>query len=218
MSVDPQAAQVFLVDDERDVTDALMWLLESVKIASRSFDNAERFLAALREVRGPVCAVLDLRMPGISGLELQQQLIDEGLDVPLIFLSAHGDVPAAVNAMQQGAVDFLQKPFNPQVFLHTVNRIVRLARERYHSRLHDQGIQTQLDRLSARELEVLDGLLEGKTSKTLARDLGISPKTVDVHRANVMRKLMVGSSTELVKRVGALRAGARSNPGASTPS
>lgn len=214
MNVDALPVQVFLVDDERDVTDALVWLLESVKIISRSFDNAEGFVQALREARGPVCAVLDLRMPGMSGLELQQRLIDEGLDVPLIFLSAHGDVPAAVNAMQQGAVDFLQKPFNPQAFLHSVNRIVRLARERFHSRQHDQTVQNLLDRLSGRELEVLDGLLEGKTSKTLARDLGISPKTVDVHRANVMRKLVVGSSTELVKRVGALRAGARSSPGA----
>ena len=211
MSAEALPVQVFLVDDERDVTDALMWLLESVKIASRSFDDAGRFIAALREARGPVCAVLDLRMPGSSGLELQQQLIDEGLDVPLIFLSAHGDVPAAVNAMQQGAVDFLQKPFNPQAFLHSVNRIVRLARDRFQSRQHELGVQSLLDRLSSRELEVLDGLLEGKTSKALARDLGISPKTVDVHRANVMRKLAAGSSAELVKRVGPLRAAARTS-------
>ena len=205
------AVQVFLVDDERSVTDGLMWLLESIKIPSRSFDSAEAFLHALRETAGPVCAVLDLRMPGTSGLELQQQLLDEGLDIPLIFLSAHGDVPAAVNAMQQGAVSFLQKPFNPQDFLHNINRIARLAGERFEARVHKLGMRQQLDKLSAREREVLDGVLEGKTSKQLARDLGISPKTIDVHRANVMRKLLVSNSAELVSRVGALRAATKSD-------
>jgi FixJ family two-component response regulator len=197
--------QVFLVDDERDVSDALMWLLESVKIPSRSFDNAEHFMQALREARGPVCAVLDLRMPVISGLELQQRLTEQGLAVPLIFLSAHGDVPAAVNAMQQGAVDFLQKPFNPQAFLHKINRLLRLAVEHYEGRRQQQDVQLLLARLSARELEVFGGLLEGKTSKALARDLGISSKTVDVHRASVMRKLLVGSPSELVKVFGQVR-------------
>lgn len=205
------AVQVFLVDDERSVTDGLMWLLESIKIPSRSFDSAEAFLHALRETAGPVCAVLDLRMPGTSGLELQQQMLDEGLDIPLIFLSAHGDVPAAVNAMQQGAVSFLQKPFNPQDFLHNINRIARLAGERFEARVHKLGMRQQLDKLSAREREVLDGVLEGKTSKQLARDLGISPKTIDVHRANVMRKLLVSNSAELVSRVGALRAATKSD-------
>lgn len=206
MSGEDIAVQVFLLDDENAVTDGVMWLLESVRIPSRSFDHAERFKQALREAKTPVCAVLDLRMPGTSGLELQQQLIDEGLDVPLIFLSAHGDVPAAVLAMQQGAVDFLQKPFNSQAFLNSINRIVRLARERFVRRQVDQGVRCLLLRLSARELEVLDGLLEGKTSKHLARDLGISPKTIDVHRASVMRKLAVTSGAELVRLVGAARA------------
>jgi two-component system, LuxR family, response regulator FixJ len=202
------SVQVFLVDDERAVTDGLMWLLESVKIPSRSFDDADSFVQALRDVQGPVCAVLDLRMPGVSGLELQQRLADEGIDVPLIFLSAHGDVPAAVNAMQQGAVDFLQKPVNSQAFLNSINRIVRLARERFESKQHEDSVQQKLERLSARELEVLDGLLGGKTSKLMARDLNISPKTVDVHRASVMRKLLVSNSAELVKMVGPLRGSA----------
>ena len=206
MTRDTPAVQVFLVDDERDVTDALMWLLESVKIVSRSFDNADSFMQALRDARGPVCAVLDLRMPVVSGLELQQQLIDEGIDVPLIFLSAHGDVPAAVNAMQQGAIDFLQKPFNSQAFLHSINRLVKLASAHYERKQQAQGVQQLLARLSRRELEVLDGLLAGQTSKQLAKTLSISPKTVDVHRASVMRKLLVGSGTELVKLVGPARA------------
>ncbi len=198
--------QVFLVDDERDVTDALMWLLESVKIVSLSFDNAESFVQALREARGPVCAVLDLRMPVVSGLELQQQLIEEGIDVPLIFLSAHGDVPAAVNAMQRGAIDFLQKPFNSQAFLHSINRLVKLAAAHYERKQQAQGVQQLLARLSRRELEVLDGLLSGQTSKQLAKTLSISPKTVDVHRASVMRKLLVSNGAELAKLVGPARA------------
>jgi FixJ family two-component response regulator len=205
MSSETTSVQVFLVDDERDVTNALMWLLESVKIPSRSFDNGDDFRQALRDAQGPVCAVLDLRMPGISGLELQQKLNEEGLDIPLIFLSAHGDVPAAVNAMRHGAVDFLQKPFNSQAFLDSVNRIVRLARDRYQSKLQRLSVSRQLERLSARELDVLDGLLGGKTSKQLARDLGLSPKTIDTHRASVMRKLQVASNAELVKLVGSAR-------------
>lgn len=205
MTRDTPAVQVFLVDDERDVTDALMWLLESVKIVSRSFDNAESFLQALRAARGPVCAVLDLRMPVISGLELQQHLIDEGIDVPLIFLSAHGDVPAAVNAMQHGAIDFLQKPFNSQAFLHSINRLVKLATAHFERKQQAQSVQQLLARLSRRELEVLDGLLAGQTSKQLAKTLCISPKTVDVHRSSVMRKLLVSSGAELVKLVGPAR-------------
>ena len=209
MNTDMEPVQVFLLDDERAVTDGLVWLLESVKIPSRSFDDAEDFLQALLAARGPVCAVLDLRMPGTSGLELQQRMVDQGLDVPLIFLSAHGDVPAAVTAMQQGAIDFLQKPFNSQAFLNSVNRIIRLAREHHHCRQLSLDIQHQLDRLSSRELEVLDGVLEGKTSKLLARELGLSPKTVDTHRASVMRKLMVENAAELAKRVGSARSGAK---------
>ena len=205
MTREASAVQVFLVDDERDVTDALMWLLESVKISSRSFGNADSFVQALREARGPVCAVPDLRMPGISGLELQQQLIEEGLDVPLIFLSAHGDVPAAVNAMQHGAIDFLQKPFNSQAFLHSINRLVKLAAAHHERRQQFQDVQQLLARLSSRELNVLDGLLAGQTSKQIARDLGISPKTVDVHRASVMRKLLVNNGTELVRLLGTSR-------------
>ncbi len=205
MNREPISAQVFLVDDERAVTDGLMWLLDSVKVASRSFDDAEVFLRALREARGPVCAVLDLRMPGISGLELQQRMADEGLLVPLVFLSAHGDVPAAVSAMQLGAADFLQKPVNPQAFLDSVNHIARLACEGFVCRQRDRDARRQLAKLSARELEVFDRLLERKTSKEIGRELGISPKTVDAHRGSVWRKLAVASSAELNKRYEAAR-------------
>lgn len=193
---------VFLIDDEPGVTDALGWLLESVKIPSCAFHSAPAFLAALDRFDGPACAVLDLRMPEMSGLELQQRLLEAGHDLPLIFLTAHGDVPAAVNAMQAGAVDFVQKPFNPNSFLASVRRAIRQARNRYEERTADRELQRQLGHLSAREIDVLRGLLDGRTSKEIARDLEISPKTVDVHRANVMRKMGASTSTELVRMMG----------------
>lgn len=191
--------EVFIVDDEPEVTSSLTWLLKSVHISARGFNSPSAFLRELRNARCPVCAVLDLRMPEMSGLELQQQLVAEGLDIPLIFLTAHGDVPAAVNAMQMGAVDFLQKPFSPQVFLNCVNRIVRQAQERHEQRARESELRRHLEKLSAREIEILEALLAGRTSKEVARQMDISPRTVDVHRANIMRKMEIGSSTELLR-------------------
>jgi len=193
---------VFLVDDEPDVTDALTWLLESVRITSTAYASPSAFLNAIRRFDGPCCAVVDLRMPEMSGLELQRQLAEAGRQLPLIFLTAHGDVPAAVNAMQAGAIDFVQKPFNPDRFLDSVRRAIRLARGQHAQRQERMSMQRQLDQLSAREWEVLRGLLDGRTSKEIAKQLDISPKTVDVHRANVMRKMGVETSAELVRLVG----------------
>jgi FixJ family two-component response regulator len=202
MSSEP--VQVFLVDDERDVTDGLTWLLDSVKIRSRAFSNAEDFLAEVRKTTGPACAVLDLRMAETSGLALQQRMLAEGLQLPLIFLSAHGDVPAAVSAIRQGAVDFLEKPFKPQAFLDAINRLMRIARERYAQRAQENNFKGSLKKLSAREAEVLGCLIEGRTSKETARILQISPKTVDVHRASIMRKMMMTSVGELQRLIGGL--------------
>ncbi len=196
------AVQVFLVDDEASVTEALGWLLDSVRISSRGFHSASEFLAALERFEGPACAVLDLHMPEMSGLELQQRLVDAGNPMPLVFLTAHGDVPAAVNAMQAGAIDFVQKPFDLNKFLASVRRAMRLARERHDERAAHRGIQRRLEVLSTRELDVLRGLLDGRTSKEIAKALAISPKTVDVHRANVMRKMDVSTSAQLVRLVG----------------
>ncbi len=193
---------VFLVDDEPGVTDALTWLLESVRIDSTAYATPSAFLEAIRRFEGPACAVIDLRMPEMSGLELQRQLAEAGFPLPLIFLTAHGDVPAAVNAMQAGAIDFVQKPFNPDRFLDSVRKAIRLAREQHVLQQSRMSLQRQLDQLSARELDVLRGLLNGRTSKEIAKRFDISPKTVDVHRSNVMRKMGVDTSAELVRLVG----------------
>lgn len=195
--MDEVPVQVFLVDDEAEVTDALVWLLDSIKVHSRAFGSAAAFLQAVREAKGPVCAVLDMRMPEMNGLEIQKQLLGEGFDVPLFFLSAHGDIPAAVNAVQLGAIDFLQKPFKPQEFLNAINRVLRIARERHAQHLHRMQLQQRVRQLSGREEEVLEFLVKGYTSKEIAKKLGISPKTVDVHRASVIRKMGVSSAAEL---------------------
>lgn len=195
--------QVYLVDDEADVTEALAWLLESVRIRAHAFTSAQAFLTDIRQAAGPACAVVDLRMPEMSGLELQRRLLENGHDdVPLVFLTAHGDVPAAVHAMQAGAIDFVQKPFNPDSFLDSIRRAMRLALERHAQRSSELHTRRLLAHLSGRELEVLRGLLDGLTSKELGKVLGISPKTVDVHRANVVRKMHVNTSTELVRMLG----------------
>lgn len=193
--------EVYIVDDEPEVLDGLVWLLESVKIRARTFTSPAAFVDAVRRTEGPLCAVLDLRMPEMSGLELQKKLVDEGHDIPLFFLSAHGDIPAAVNAMQLGAVDFLQKPFKPQDFLDAINKVMRVAREHHARRIQAATWQQRIDKLSSREVEILDALKKGYTSKEIARMHDISPKTVDVHRANVLRKMGVSTTIELQRLI-----------------
>lgn len=197
----PAAVTVFLVDDEPDVATALVWLLDSVKISTCALPSGAAMLEALSTLNGPACAVLDLRMPEMSGLELLQRMNELGHRIPVLFLSAHGDVPAAVNAMQLGAIDFLQKPFNSQAFLNSVNRAIKLAREVWEQRTREINVESLLARLSDREKDILRTLLLGQTSKEIARTLGISPKTVDVHRANVMRKLEAATYRDLVNKL-----------------
>ena len=179
-----------------------MWLLDSVKIACVVNNSVPSFLHALESFEGPACAVIDLRMPGMSGLEVQKHLIDAGFDLPIMFLTAHGEVPAAVTAMQAGAIDFIQKPFNPDSFLTSVQRAMRLAGERYAKRAVDLELRRLVEQLSSRERDVLCGLLDGRTSKEIAIALDISRKTVDVHRANLSRKLHVTTHAELIRLFG----------------
>lgn len=192
--------RIFLVDDEDDVTRGLSWLLESVGLQAQAFALAEPFLAALDAENLPACVVLDLRMPGLSGLEVMERLVQRRPDIPIVFLSAHGDIPSAVRAMKLGAFDFLQKPFNPQQFLDCIQRARRHALERHGEWLRRCDYDASLARLSAREREVLKQMLDGGSSKEIGRQLDISPKTVDVHRANILRKLEIGSARELSSR------------------
>jgi two-component system response regulator FixJ len=194
------AVEVLIVDDDPGVTRGLCWLLESIRVPSRAFNTPHEFLAALPAHHGPACVVLDLRMPEVSGLETMEQLTRVRADIPIIFLSAHGDVPSAVRAMKLGAVDFLQKPFNPQQFLDCVARASGLARERHVELEKQRRLDSVLSRLSPRERDVFRYLVEGASSKEIGRKLDISYKTVEVHRANVLRKLEVVSARELMLR------------------
>lgn len=191
---------IFLVDDEPDVTRGLRWLLESVGITAEEHHQADSFLSRLVHHTGGACVVLDLRMPGLSGIEVMEQLAMRRPDVPIIFLSAHGDVPSAVRAMKLGAFDFLQKPFNPQQFLECIHRARTAATERHRDWRKRRDYDDSLSRLSARERDVLPLMLDGGSSKEVGRKLGISPKTVDVHRANILRKLEVANARELTSR------------------
>lgn len=194
-------ARILLLDDDKEVTDALAWLLDSVKISSSAFHNADDFILAVQQADVPICAVIDLRMPEVSGLEVQQRLLKMQANIPLVFLSAHGDVPAAVNAIRHGALDFLQKPFNAQDFLDVANRLLREAHERFKAKQQYVQLEQLLSKLSTREIEVLDFLLKGYTSKEAARLLNVSPKTIDVHRASILRKMQLKTVPELMRKL-----------------
>lgn len=195
-----EAVGVYLVDDEADVTRGLGFLLASVGIDARAFNSAPEFLAELPKLSGAACVVLDLRLPEIGGLEVMERLEAQRPDIAILFLSAHGDVPTAVRAMRHGAIDFLQKPFNPQAFLDCVQRAAQLARKRHREWNSRREVDEVLRRLSPREAEVFRLLCDGASSKEIGRRLAISYKTVEVHRANVLYKLKLPSTRALVLR------------------
>ncbi len=193
-----QEALVYLVDDDQDVTRALACLLESVQLSSRVFHGGAAFLSELNTLNPYACVVLDLRMPELSGMEVLRVMRRRNHTMPAIILSAHGDVPTAVEAMRLGIVDFLQKPFNPEHFLETINIALRTARKNVHELERTQTLDVRMQKLSARERDVLTAMLGGSPSKVIAKELGISYKTVNVHRASVMRKLGVQSYQALM--------------------
>lgn len=201
-----QQATIFVVDDDEGVRNSLKFLLKSVGLATRAFASADEFLAAYRPDQ-PGCLVLDVRMPGMSGLELQQQLNVRGAIVPVIFITGHGDVPMAVEAMQQGAFDFLQKPFRDQELIDRIQRALESdTRNREALAEHDK-IRARLDLLTEREREVLGLLTSGKQNKTMAAELGLSQRTVEIHRARIMEKTGAGSLAQLVRMVMDLESG-----------
>ena len=189
---------VFVVDDDDAVRDSLRLLLKSAGITCDAYGSAQEFLTHYDAAQAG-CLVLDVRMPGMSGLEMQQQLNLRGAMLPVFFITGHGDIPMAVEAMQHGAFDFLQKPFRDQELLDRVQRaLARDAESRARLR-HTDRIRERLATLSPREREVLDLVTQGKANKMVAGDLGVSQRTVEIHRAHVMQKMEAGSLAELVR-------------------
>jgi two-component system, LuxR family, response regulator FixJ len=206
----PPEPTVFVVDDDRAMRDSLRWLLESVGLTVRTYSTAADFLREYEPAQ-PGCLVLDVRMPGMSGLDLQAELVRRGAGLPTIVVTGHAEVPMAVRAVKAGAVDFIEKPFSDQLLLDRVRQalgIDRLEREVRHRR---EEARRRLESLTAREREVLGLVAAGKANKEIAASLGLSPKTVEVHRAHVMSKMAVDSLAELI-RVALLAGAIRENP------
>ena len=191
-------AIVHLIDDDEDVRRATAFLLGTAGFAVRVHENALRFLEELPRLQSG-CIITDVRMPGMDGLELQARLKELGIDVPIIIMTGHADVPLAVKAMKAGAVDFIEKPFEDQVLISAVRAALSDHEKGGKSNAEAGAVQSRLGSLSVRERQVLSGLLEGNPNKTIAYDLGLSARTVEVHRANVMTKMGAGSLSELVR-------------------
>lgn len=189
---------VYIVDDEAAIRDSLRWLFSSVDIAAETYDSADAFLTHWSPAC-PGCLVLDLRMPGMSGLELQQYLKSHGCELPIIFISGHGDIATAVRAMQSGALQFLTKPFSDETLLEHVKQALALDARRRAETLRRSSLNARLALLTARERQVLERVVAGAANKTIASDLDINLKTVEMHRANLMRKMHAGSLAELVR-------------------
>src|SRR6184192_4688282 len=189
---------VFIVDDDAAVRNSLRLLVKSVGLTAAVFASAQEFLGSY-DPQQPGCLALDVRMPGMSGLELQQQLNLRGAVIPVIFITGHGDIPMAVEAMQHGAFDFLQKPFRDQDLIDRIQRALeRDARNRAALAQHER-IRASFDSLTPREREVLALMTEGKPNKVMAAELGVSQRTVEIHRARVMEKTGAASLAQLVR-------------------
>jgi two-component system, LuxR family, response regulator FixJ len=191
---------IFVVDDDTAVRDALKLLLRSVGHAVETYSSAQEFLEAYGEDRAG-CLVLDIRMPGMSGLELQQKLNEKHSILPIIFITGHGDVPMAVEAMQAGAVDFIQKPFRDQDLIDRINQALEKDGANRAALGERNDIRRRLETLTPREREVLDLVVHGKANKVIAGDLKLSQRTVEIHRARVMEKMQASSLAHLVRMV-----------------
>ena len=195
---------VFLVDDDEAVRDSLGLLMKSVALQSQSFASADEFLANY-DPDCPGCLVLDIRMPGMSGMELQQKLIEMRAILPIIFITGHGDIPMAVEAMQRGAIDFIPKPFRDHELLNRINKALDDDRKNRESLLELDEVEKRLEKLTPREKQVLELVVQGKANKVIAGDLGVSQRTVEIHRARVMGKMEARSLPQLVRMVMRLR-------------
>ena len=206
----PPEPTVFVVDDDRAMRESLTWLLDSVGLRVRSYANARDFLAEYDPAQ-PGCLVLDVRMPGMSGLDLQAELASRGAELPTIVITGHAEVSMAVRAVKAGAIDFIEKPFSDQLLLDRVRQALEIDLEAREVRRRREDARRRLATLTAREREVLDLVVAGKANKEIASALGLSTKTVEVHRAHVMSKMCVDSLAELI-RITLLAGEIRENP------
>jgi FixJ family two-component response regulator len=198
MSLLPKKGTVYVVDDDEAVRDSLQWLLEGKGFRVRCFDSAESFLSRY-DAREVACLIVDIRMGGMTGLELQSRLIESRSPLPIVFITGHGDVPMAVDTMKKGAMDFIQKPFNEDQLVGLVERMLDHAKDSFSDSQLAASRDALLSKLTLRESQVLERIVAGRLNKQIADDLGISIKTVEAHRANIMEKLSANTVADLLK-------------------
>ena len=198
MSLIPKKGTVYVVDDDEAVRDSLQWLLEGKDYRVRCFESAESFLSRY-DAREVACLIADIRMGGMTGLELQSRLIEVGSPLPIVFITGHGDVPMAVDSMKKGAMDFIQKPFKEDQLVTLVERMLDQAKDSFAEFQSAASRDALMARLTLREAQVLERIVAGRLNKQIADDLGIGIKTVEAHRANIMEKLNANTVADLLK-------------------
>ncbi|WP_456405350.1 response regulator transcription factor [Thiolapillus sp.] len=198
--MNPDISSVFIVDDDTEVRQALALLMESVGLNTQTYSSADAYLEEFDPAL-PGCLILDVRMPGMSGLELQARLTAEAIHPPVIVITGHGDVPMAVRAVQAGAVDFIEKPFNDQALLDSVHRALDLDAKQRGRASKLAEVRSRLASLTPRELQVMKMVVAGKRNKIIASELCVSQSTVEAHRAKVMEKMQAQSLSDLMRMV-----------------
>jgi|SaaInlStandDraft_2_1057019.scaffolds.fasta_scaffold163913_1 two-component system, LuxR family, response regulator FixJ len=196
----PRNVQVFVIDDDEAVRRSLCWLIESADHSTKAFPSADEFLAELPDTDGVGCIVTDVRMPGMSGVELLEELASRGSNLPVVVISGHGDVPLAVEAMRLGALDFVEKPFEEKALLEVIEGALEESEKRHLILSANAGVRKRFEALSQREREVLEMILSGTPNRRVAQALGITEKTVEAHRAHIMEKIGASSFAELVTK------------------
>ena len=198
MSLIPKKGTVYVVDDDEAVRDSLQWLLEGKDYRVRCYESAEAFLSRY-DPREVACLIADIRMGGMNGMELQARLIERQSPLPIMFITGHGDVPMAVTTMKKGAMDFIQKPFKEEELVSLVERMLDQARDSFNDSQTAANRDALMAKLTTREAQVLERIVAGRLNKQIADDLGISIKTVEAHRANIMEKLNANTVADLLK-------------------